>query len=162
MQQSHTYRIRTIQRTDQKCKQTTSRKIQVDRDFQKRWTRTPAANSVLPQLAVTFKIEAEWSYQTFVLGDSEVLRNRQLRQHANRCRKARKKTCVEERYARHFGKMPFSPSYNSGYTPLLDFVPQKLISWEKFSFALTFSVNCRNGRVAAKRCATAGYQSFKN
>ena len=42
------------------------------------------ANSVLPQLAVTCKTEAECYYQTFVLGDSEVLRNRQLRQHANR------------------------------------------------------------------------------
>lgn len=42
------------------------------------------ANSVLPQLAVTCKIEAECSYQTFVQVDSEVLRNRQLRQHANR------------------------------------------------------------------------------
>jgi hypothetical protein len=41
-------------------------------------------NSVLPQLAVTCKIEAECSYQTFVQVDSEVLRNRQLRQHANR------------------------------------------------------------------------------
>ena len=41
-------------------------------------------NSVLPQLAVTCKIEAECYYQTFVLLDSEVLRNRQLRQHANR------------------------------------------------------------------------------
>ena len=42
------------------------------------------ANSVLPQLAVTCKIEAECSYQTFVQVDSEVLRNRQLRQHAKR------------------------------------------------------------------------------
>ena len=42
-------------------------------------------NSVLPQLAVTCKIEAECSYQTFVQIDSVVLLNRQLRQHANRC-----------------------------------------------------------------------------
>ena len=42
------------------------------------------ANSVLPQLAVTCKTEAERYSQTFVLGDSEALRNRQLRQHANR------------------------------------------------------------------------------
>ena len=42
------------------------------------------ANSVLPQLAVTCKIEPECSYQTFVQVDSEVLRNRQLRQHAKR------------------------------------------------------------------------------
>jgi hypothetical protein len=42
------------------------------------------ANSVLPQLAVACKIEAECSYQTFVLVDSEALRNRQLRQHAKR------------------------------------------------------------------------------
>ena len=52
--------------------------------LQTRWTRTPAGNSVLPQLAVTFKIEAECSYQTFVQVDNVVLRNRQLRQHANR------------------------------------------------------------------------------
>ena len=44
----------------------------------------PAPNSVLPQLAVTCKIEAECSYQTFVLVDIEMLRNRQLRQHAKR------------------------------------------------------------------------------
>ena len=54
--------------------------------LQTRWTRTPAGNSVLPQLAVTFKIEAECSYQTFVQVDNVVLRNRQLRQHANRYR----------------------------------------------------------------------------
>ena len=52
--------------------------------LQTRWTRTPAGNSVLPQLAVTCRIEAKCSYQTFVLVDSEVLRNRQLRQHAER------------------------------------------------------------------------------
>jgi hypothetical protein len=55
-----------------------------DNGLQIRWTGTPAANSVLPQLAVTCKIEAERSYQTFVQVDSEVLRNRQLRQHAKR------------------------------------------------------------------------------
>ena len=55
-----------------------------DNGLQTRWTRTPASNSVLPQLAVTCKIEAEYSYQTFVQVDSEVLRNRQLRQHAKR------------------------------------------------------------------------------
>jgi hypothetical protein len=49
-------------------------------------TRTTGYNSVLPQLAVTCKIEAECSYQTFVQVDSEVLRNRQLRQHAKRYR----------------------------------------------------------------------------
>ncbi len=42
-------------------------------------------NSVLPQLAVTCEIETECSNQTFVQVDNEVLRNRQLRQHANRC-----------------------------------------------------------------------------
>jgi len=35
--------------------------------------KSPAANSVLPQLAVTCKIETEGYYQTFVLVDSEVL-----------------------------------------------------------------------------------------
>jgi len=59
-------------------------KNQQNSDLQTRWTRTPAANSMLPQLAVTCKIEAECSYQTFVQVDSVVLRNRQLRQHANR------------------------------------------------------------------------------
>jgi hypothetical protein len=43
-----------------------------------------AGNSLLPQLAVTCKIEAECTYQTSVQVDSEVLRNRQLRQHAKR------------------------------------------------------------------------------
>ena len=37
-------------------------------------------NSVLPQLAVTCKIEAECSYQTIVQVDNEVLRNPPLRQ----------------------------------------------------------------------------------
>ena len=59
-------------------------KLNKDNGLQTRWTRTPAGNSVLPQLAVTCKIEAECYYQTFVQVDSEVLRNRQLRQHANR------------------------------------------------------------------------------
>jgi hypothetical protein len=72
----------------QKSKRTTILKNQADSDFQTRWTRTPAANSVLPQLAVTCKNEAESSYQTFVQVDSVVLRNRQLRQHANRCMQA--------------------------------------------------------------------------
>jgi hypothetical protein len=44
----------------------------------------PAGNNVLPQLAVTYKFEAECTYQTFVLCGCEVLRNRQLRQHADR------------------------------------------------------------------------------
>lgn len=47
-------------------------------------TEARTANSVLPQLAVTCKVEAECSYQTFMQVDSEVLRNRQLRQHAKR------------------------------------------------------------------------------
>ena len=51
--------------------------------------KRPAANSVLPQLAVMCKIEAECCYQTFVQVVSEVLRNRQLRQHANRYRSIR-------------------------------------------------------------------------
>jgi hypothetical protein len=59
-------------------------KLNNDNGLQTRWTETPAANSVLPQLAVTCKIVAECYYQTFVQVDSEVLRNRQLRQHANR------------------------------------------------------------------------------
>ena len=61
-----------------------TRKLNTDNGLQGRTDRTPAANSVLPQLAVTCKIEAECSYQTFVQVDSEVLRNRQLRQHAKR------------------------------------------------------------------------------
>ncbi len=67
---------------------TQTAKVFINKHFQTQWTRTPAANSVLPQLAVTCKIEAECSYQTFVQVDSEVLRNRQLRQHANRYRTA--------------------------------------------------------------------------
>jgi len=59
-------------------------KLNKDNGLQTRWKRTPAGNCVLPQLAVTCKIEAECCYKIFVLGDSEVFRNRQLRQHANR------------------------------------------------------------------------------
>ena len=59
-------------------------KLNNDNGLQTRWTRTPAGNSVLPQLAVTCKIETECYYQTFVQVDREVLRNRQLRQHAKR------------------------------------------------------------------------------
>lgn len=59
-------------------------KLKTDNGLQRRAERTPAANSVLPQLAVTCKIVAECTYQTFVQIDSEVLRNRQLRQHAKR------------------------------------------------------------------------------
>ncbi|MCB0536167.1 MAG: hypothetical protein KDE33_01445 [Bacteroidetes bacterium] len=62
-----------------------TQKINTDNGLQGRPDRTPAGNSVLPQLAVTCKIEAECYYQTLVLVDSEVLRNRQLRQHAKRC-----------------------------------------------------------------------------
>ncbi len=46
--------------------------------------RRLAYNSVLPKLAVTWKIEAECSYQTFVQVDSEVLRNHHVRQARNR------------------------------------------------------------------------------
>ena len=59
-------------------------KLNTDNSLQTRSTKTPAGNSVLPQLAVTCKIESECSYQSFVQGDSSVLRNRQLRQHAKR------------------------------------------------------------------------------
>ena len=116
--QSHTYRIRTMPPADQKCGKSVpaptqeefqnifsspSKKIKTpdtqtdttktvkpnkDNGLQTRWTRTPAGNSVLPQLAVTCKIEAECFYQTFVQVDSEVFRNRQLRQHAKRYQQA--------------------------------------------------------------------------
>lgn len=52
-------------------------------------------NSVLPQLAVTCVIGTERSYQTFVQVDNEVLRNRQLRQHANRCEVIVKNDTIE-------------------------------------------------------------------
>jgi hypothetical protein len=73
-----------IKTPDTQTNPTKTVKLNNDNGLQKRWTRTPAGNSVLPQLAVTCKIEAECSYQTFVQVDSVVLRNRQLRQHANR------------------------------------------------------------------------------
>ncbi len=69
---------------DKKSKRTMTRKPYTDNGLQGRTDRTPAANSVLPQLAVTCKIEAECYYQTFVQVDSEVLRNRQLQQHDTR------------------------------------------------------------------------------
>jgi peptidylamidoglycolate lyase len=73
-----------IKTPDTQTNPTKTVKLNNDNGLQTRWTRTPAGNSVLPQLAVTCKIEAECSYQTFVQVDSEVLRNRQLRQHAKR------------------------------------------------------------------------------
>lgn len=75
-----------IKTPDTQTNPTKAVKLNNDNGLQTRWTRTPAGNSVLPQLAVTCKIEAECSYQTFVQVDSEVLRNRQLRQHAKRYR----------------------------------------------------------------------------
>lgn len=59
-------------------------KLNNDYGLQTRWARAPLGNNVVPQLAVTCKIEAECSYQTFMRVDSEVLRNRQLRQLAKR------------------------------------------------------------------------------
>ncbi len=57
-------------------------KTQSYSDFQTRWTRltdgqarTPAANSVLPQLAVTRKIEADCRYYTFMLGEHQPPQN---------------------------------------------------------------------------------------
>ena len=73
-----------IKTPDTQANTTKTVKLNNDNGLQTRWTGTPAGNSVLPQLAVTCKIEAECSYQTFVQVDSEVLQNRQLRQHANR------------------------------------------------------------------------------
>ena len=73
-----------IKTPDTQTNPTKTVKLNNDNGLQTRWTRTPAGNSVLPQLAVTCKIEAECSYQTFVQVDSAVLRNRQLRQHAKR------------------------------------------------------------------------------
>ena len=63
---------------------TQTAKTHADSGLKMKEDRRPAANSVLPQLAVTCKIEAECSYQTFVLGDREVLRNRHFRQARNR------------------------------------------------------------------------------
>ena len=74
-----------IKPPDTQTNPTKTRKLNVDNGLQTRWTRTPAGNSVLPQLVVTCKIEAECSYQTFVQVDSVVLRNCHLRQHAKRC-----------------------------------------------------------------------------
>lgn len=63
-----------------------------------RTDRRAADNSVLPQLAVPCKIEAECYYQTFVQVDSEVLRNRQLRQHAKRYWQVRKNGILRFNY----------------------------------------------------------------
>ena len=67
---------------------TQTAKTHADSGLTMKEDRRPAANSVLPQLAVTCKIKAKCSYQTFVQVDSEVLRNRQLRQHAKRWQQA--------------------------------------------------------------------------
>jgi len=63
---------------------TKTEKGSIDNGLQGQTTRTTGYNSVLPQLEVTCKIETDCYYQIFVQVDSEVLQNRQLRQHANR------------------------------------------------------------------------------
>ena len=83
--------LKILKHPTRKTNTTKTMKLNNDNGLLTRWTRTPAGNSVLPQLAVTCKIEAECSYQTFVQVDSEVLRNRQLRQHANRYMKLAQK-----------------------------------------------------------------------
>ena len=88
-----------IKPPDTQTNPTKTRKLNVDNGLQTRWTRTPAGNSVLPQLAVTCKIEAKYSYQTFVQVDSAVLRNRQLRQHANRSLQAKKTPVLKLKYS---------------------------------------------------------------
>jgi hypothetical protein len=69
-----------IKTPDTQTNPTKTVKLNKDNGLQTRWPRTPAGNSVLPQLAVTCKIEAECYYQTFLQVDSEVLRNPPLRQ----------------------------------------------------------------------------------
>ena len=59
-------------------------KLNSDNGLQTMAERTPAGNGVLPQCLLTCKIEAECSYQTLYGVYSEVLRNRQLWQHAIR------------------------------------------------------------------------------
>ena len=81
-----------IETPDTQTNPTLTVKINNDNGLQTRWTRTPAGNSVLPHFVMTTmtnrgrlrKIEDECFFQTFVQVDSEVLRNRQLRQHTKR------------------------------------------------------------------------------
>jgi len=77
-------KIKIHRQTARQTQQTMTQKLNINNTYSDSVDRRPAGNSVLPQLAVTCKIEAECSYQTFVQVDSEVLRNRQLRQHAKR------------------------------------------------------------------------------
>ena len=51
-------------------------KPNIDKAYSDTEERGPAGNSVLLQLAVTCKIEAECYYQTFVQVDGDLLRNR--------------------------------------------------------------------------------------
>ena len=74
-------------RNFKKCptaRQKTMRETTTNRPTNHGRQESTGGNSVLPQLAVRCKIEAECSYQTFVQIDSEVLQNRQLRHHAKR------------------------------------------------------------------------------
>jgi hypothetical protein len=54
-----------IKTPDTRTNPTKTVKTSNDNVLQTRRIRTPAGNSVLPQLPVTCKIEAEYSYQTF-------------------------------------------------------------------------------------------------
>ena len=74
-------KIKTRKRTD---RHDMTVKLNNDNGLQ-RWTdRRPTANSVLPQLAVTCKIEAECYYHPYVQVDSFVLRNPPERKAPNR------------------------------------------------------------------------------
>jgi hypothetical protein len=64
-----------IKTPDTQADTTKTLKRSADNGLQGQPRRTPAGNSVLPQLAVSCKIEAGCSYQTFVQVDSVVLRN---------------------------------------------------------------------------------------
>ena len=78
-------KIKIHRHTARQTQQTMTRKLNIDKAYSDTVDRRPAGNSVLPQLAVTCKIEAECSYQTFVQVDSLVLRNPLLRQAPKRC-----------------------------------------------------------------------------
>jgi hypothetical protein len=86
MQQSHNYRIRTSQRTDQKCGKNVPAPTQNLNDNQLDEIKHRSDNRRLAQWRVMWLIEHSTSHQPLWCIDSFVLRNPPLRQAPNRYR----------------------------------------------------------------------------
>lgn len=79
-------KIKTRKHTSRHTDKNMTKKLNADNGLQRRWTRTPAANSVFMQLGVKWLNQLSISHQHLWYIDSESLRNPQLHKHAKRYR----------------------------------------------------------------------------